>query len=393
MSKRGNGEGTITALKEGRWQGRVRYINPNTGEKLRKAVYGKTQKEVREKLKAFIKEIEKGVIPNNGKITFGEWLESWLEEHVKRTRRLTTWENYETITRVHIKPCIGQIQISKLQARDLQTMYNQKLDNGRVDQKGGLSGKTVGLIHLVCSMALEQAVKEGIISRNVADLVTKPKKVKKEIHPMSEEQIREFLIMCKDDRMFTAFYLLLSTGIRRGELLGLKWEDIDFENGRMCIQRSLAKTNTQRAQFHEPKTTRSKRMIPLTTDVVKELKKHKERQAEEKEKLGAAYSENCMVFCREDGIPIYPDVLDNRFHKILARAGLPHFRVHDLRHTFATMMLKQDVHAKIVQEILGHSTISVTLDTYSHVLPGMKEESMKKMQAVVVFGEQIEDSK
>ena len=140
---------------------------------------------------------------------------------------------------------------------------------------------------------------------------------------MSEEQIREFLIMCKDERMFAGFYLLLSTGLRRGELLGLKWGDIDFENGQMCIQRSLAKTNTQRAQFHEQKTTRSKRMIPLTTDVINELKKHKERQDEEKEKLCAAYSENGMFFCREDGTPIHSDVLDNRFHKILAKAGLP----------------------------------------------------------------------
>ena len=383
MAKRGNGEGSILQLRDGRWQGRLRYTDPLTGTSHRKAVYGKTAKEARDKLRLFSKELEKGITQKNGSFTFGEWLDQWLDAHVKRQTRLTTWENYFLISKFHIKPEIGNILLDKLQPRDLQNMYNKKRDLGRIDGKGGLSPRYVGLMHLVCNMALKQAVKEGLIARNVSEATTPPKKVKREIQSMTEAQIRHFLTENKEDRLFAAFYLLIATGLRRGELLGLKWSDLDLEAGKMHIQRSLAKTNTRRAQFHETKTARAQRMVPLTADVVAELERHKERQEAEKGKLGEAYEDKDMVFCREDGVPIHPDAFYGKFGKLLKKADLPHFRVHDLRHTFATMMLKQEVHAKVVQEILGHSTISVTLDTYSHVLPGIKEESMEKMQAII----------
>ncbi|MDU4959632.1 MAG: site-specific integrase [Sporomusaceae bacterium] len=382
-SKRGHGEGSIVQLSDGRWQGRVRYTDSATGRQYRPSVYGKTAKEAREKLKLIIKDLEKGVSPASGKITFGEWLDYWLENHIKRHSRLTTWENYETIARIHIKPLIGQIRLTRLQTSNLQRLYNQKLDNGRNDKKGGLSAKTVGLIHLVCSSSLKQAIREKMLSVNAADAATVPRKVGREIQPMNEEQIRQFLIASKNDRLFVAFYLLISTGLRRGELLGLKWSDIDMEAGTLHVQRSLVKTNTEQAKFHPTKTAKSQRLVSLHEDVLEELRQHKNRQDIEKAKLGDLYANQLMVFCREDGMPLYPDVLDNRFHALLTKAELPHFRIHDLRHTFATMMLKQDVHAKVVQEILGHSTIGVTLDTYSHVLPGITSEAMGKMQAVI----------
>lgn len=404
--RRGHGEGSIVLLSDGRWQGRVRTTDAKTGKQSRIAVYGKTQKEAREKLKKVIKDLENGIAKHTSKMTFGEWLDYWLENHIKRQRRLTTWENYSTIVRLHIKPILGDIKISKLQPSDFQELYNHKLDKGRVkredcakkgnsankhnrvkeeagvEKSPGLSAKTVGLIHLVCHSALKQAIRENVISRNPTEATTTPKKVKKEIQPMNEEQIRQFLLASKQDRLSAAFYLLISTGLRRGELLGLKWSDIDLEAGTLHIQRSLVKTNTEQAKFHPTKTAKSQRLVPLTPDVVAELKLHKAKQEEESAKLGEAYADNDMVFCRADGVLLYPDVLDNKFHSLLEKAGLPRFRVHDLRHTFATMMLKQDVHAKVVQEILGHSNIGVTLDTYSHVLPGLKEDAMTKMQSI-----------
>ncbi len=382
-TKRGHGEGTIGQLADGRWQGRIRYKDANTGMQYRTAVYGKSQKEARDKLKKVIKDLDCGVAPTTGKMTFGEWLDYWLENHVKRQNRLTTWENYATIVRVHIKPVVGQIRLSHLQARDLQKLYNQKFDSGRVDGKGGLSAKTVGLIHLVCHSALKQAIRENIIARNVTEATTRPTKERTEIQPMNEEQVRQFLLTSKNDRFFAAFYLLISTGLRRGEAMGLKWADIDMEAKTLHIQRSLVKTNTEKAKFHPTKTPKSNRLVPLAPDVLEALKAHKAKQEDEKAKLDTAYEDQDMVFCREDGVPIYPDVLDNKFHTLLEKANLPHFRVHDLRHTFATMMLKQEVHAKIVQEIMGHSNIAVTLNTYSHVLPGIKEDAMQKIQSIL----------
>jgi len=383
MAKRGHGEGTVSQMRDGRWQGRVRYTDPVTGKQGRKAVYGTTIKEARDNLKKIIREIEQGAAIDAGRMTLGRYLDQWLENHVKRSRKITTWENYEAMVRLHIKPALGHIALTKLQTSDLEKLYNEKLDHGRSDKKGGLSSKTVGLVHLVCHLALEQAVKEGLVTRNVATSATTPQKIKKEIKPMTEEQITRFLTVIKEDRWFAAFYLLIATGMRRGEVLGLKWSDIDFEVGALQIQRSLVKTSTEKAKFHPPKTAKSQRRIPLTDDVVETLKCHKSRQDVERSRLGDLYDDSNMVFCREDGVPLYPDVLDNKFHTLLAKAELPHFRVHDLRHTFATIMLKQDVHAKIVQEILGHSTIGVTLDTYSHILPGIKDQAMKKMQSVL----------
>lgn len=389
MARRGHGEGTISQLADGRWQGRVRYTEPLSGKKARKAVYGKTQKEAREKLKQFSRKLEDGFAPSKGKMTFGEWIDQWLEQHVKRQKRITTWENYDVLARLHIKPKIGQIKLGALKSADLQNLYNQKIDSGRVDNKGGLSSKTVGLIHLVCHLALKQAVRESLIARNVADATTVPSKQKKEIVPMNEAEIKQFLTVNRQDRLFAAFYLLISTGLRRGELLGLKWSDIDMEAKTLHIQRSLVKTITEKAKFHPPKTLKSMRLVHLTDEVMEELMRHKARQDEEKAELETAYNDEQMVFCRKDGVPLYPDVLYNRFHELLDRAQLSHFRIHDLRHTFATIMLKQDVHAKVVQEILGHSNVGVTLDTYSHVLPGIKEQAMCKMKSVLTMEDSV----
>lgn len=281
--------------------------------------------------------------------------------------------------------------MAKLRAADLQQLYNLKRDNGRKDKKGGLSARSVHLLHTVCHAALEQAVNERLIAVNESKFAHPPREAEaKEIHPMDLDQVRHFLEVNKEGRLYAAFYLLFFTGIRRGEVLGLKWSDIDSDKRTMHIQRSLVTTATKKVQFHPTKTPKSKRLIPLTPDVIRELESHRERQDEEKQKLQEAYIDSDMVFCREDGVPIHPDVFYSRFQKLLEKAKLPAFRVHDTRHTFATIALKAGEHVKVVQEILGHSSAGLTLNTYSHVLPGLKEQAMLTVQTAVLKPVEVE---
>ena len=230
--------------------------------------------------------------------------------------------------------------------------------------------------------ALEQAVREDIIYKNVSHHVSLPQKTHKEIVPMSPEQIKSFLKTNREDPLFPAFFILISTGMRRGELLGLKWPDIDLENRTIFIQRSWVKSNTQTAQFSEPKTKKSRRVVPLLEEGVAVLRQHRlqqQRNREECRAKGKAYVDNGLVFCRVDGAPYYPSTLNFYLEKALDRAGLPKFRMHDLRHTFASLMVEQGTSIKIVQELLGHATVQMTLDTYTHVLPGTKADAVNKL--------------
>lgn len=389
--KRGHGEGSITMMKDGRWQGRIMVgYNPATGKPYRKAVYGKTQKEARDKMAALREEIKSGIKITAKKVTFGEWLDKWLEDHIKISTRLTTYENYLCMVKTHIKPVLGNVRLDKLKAEEIQELLRLKLEGAKDGEGKKLSSKTVNLIYTVIHSALQQAIRSNILAYNVADRVTRPKKVRNEIQPMNEGQIHHFLGAIADDRMFAAYYLLLATGMRRGELLGLKWADIDFNNKCLHINRALAKTNTHGAQFADTKTQKSRRMISLNSETMQVLKQHAQRQTEEKNIVEKLYQDQDMVFCREDGMPMHPDTFTHRFKKLLKKAGMIGFCVHDLRHSFATMALNSGIHPKVVQEILGHSNIHTTLDIYSHVLPGIIEKAMEQIGAILSNNESVE---
>ena len=200
---------------------------------------------------------------------------------------------------------------------------------------------------------------------------------------MSPEQIKEFLKVNREDPLFPAFFILISTGMRRGELLGLKWSDIDLDNRTIFIQRSWVKSSTETAQFSDPKTKKSRRLVPLLEEGVAVLRQHRLQQQRNRDELrakGKADTESGLVFCRIDGAPYYPSTLNSYLEKALQRAGLPKFRMHDLRHTFASLMVEQGTSIKVVQELMGHATVQMTLDTYTHVLPGAKAEAVNKLQ-------------
>jgi len=252
-----------------------------------------------------------------------------------------------------------------------------------VDGRGGLSSRTVRYTHAVIYSALKQALKEQLIARNVAEAVVLPAQQKKEIRPLTTEEVHRLLSAAKDDRLYPAFLLELGSGLRRGELLGLRWQDVDLKAGVITVRQSLIRTRAGLV-FQEPKTERSKRNLPLPPAVVRELKAHRARQAEEKLLLGPDYEDRGLVFCLENGKPLDPRNFTRHFELLLKKAGLPHVRFHDLRHTHATQLLGLGVHAKIVQERLGHTTISTTLDTYSHAVPGLQEEAARKLDALLM---------
>jgi integrase len=240
----------------------------------------------------------------------------------------------------------------------------------------------VRYIHTLIHGALEQAVKEGLVSRNVAEAVELPKDRKKEFTPLTPKQVRQFLTSIKGDRLYAAFLLELGTGLREGELFALRWQDIDFKNGVLTVRQTLTRVKGQPV-FKEPKTEKSRRTVPIPQDILSELKVHRARQAQEKLLLGPMYQDKDLVFATVDGRPLEKRSFLRHFEDLLAKSGLPHVRFHDLRHTYATLLLQAGEHPKVVQELLGHAQISTTLDIYSHVLPELKQAAAAKLNKLL----------
>ena len=366
MARRGHGEGSIYQRKDGRWVANIMLEN-----RKRKYIYGKTRKEVQEKLKVALRELEQGTLVTGPQQTVAQYLHEWLMVH-KQVIRPRSYERYEAIIRLHLVPMLGKLPLQKLTGQHLQRLYAEKLDSG-------LSSTTVSAIHSMLHTALDNAIKLGILTRNACEAVSPPRKVHKEMKPLHPEQVRQLLEVAKGHPQETLFILALATGMRRGELLGLKWQDINFERSVLQVQRALTRMPTGLGYKEtEPKTRKSRRSIVLTAFAMEALKKHQARQLEMKKAAGDAWEEHDYVFCTAAGKHLHPghDVLEE-LKKLLKKAGLPDIRFHDLRHSTATLLLSKGIHPKVVQEILGHSEISMTLDTYSHVLPTMQKAAME----------------
>jgi integrase len=381
IAKRGNGEGYIKERGDKRWEARISLgIDFNTKKPIRKSFYGKTRKEVQQKMEEAKAQISTGTFITNNKLTLGEWMDNWLNIYPKHNVRIGTWESYETYIRVHIKPTLGNIPLKDLRPMHLQRLYNEKLISGRVKTGGKLSPKTVGYIHVVIHMALEQAVRENLVNNNVARLVKKPKQTKHEIYPLTVEQMKAFLDATKSHRFYVPFLLECHSGLRRGELLGIRWQDINFETKAISVNQSLIRTRQKGLVMSDPKTEKSKRTIPIADEVIEALKGHKAIQNQHKLLAGRGYNNADLVFCSNIGNPIDPRNFTEQFERAIKQANLPRVRFHDMRHSHATMLLLHNVQPKIVQDRLGHSTISMTMDTYSHILPGMQEEATEKVR-------------
>ncbi len=342
-----------------------------------KFLYGKTRKEVQEKLKIALYEQQQGLLVTGPQQKVGQFLTHWLENVHKQCIRPRTYERYEEIVRLHLVPGIGHHQIQKLSPQHLQSFYNKKLEEG-------LSTTTVISFHNLLHKGLEAAVRWNLIARNPCDLVSPPRRKRFEIQPLSIQQIRQFLAVTRGHRQEALFILALASGMRRGELLGLKWQDLDLEQATLQVRRILTRIPSKLPgkgfEEAEPKTDKGRRSIALPSFAAEALRQHRLRQREAKLKAGPAWQDHDYVFCTPIGTHLNPtrDVLDV-LKSFLKKAGLPDIRFHDLRHSSATMLLGMKVHPKIVQEILGHSQIAITMDIYSHVLPTMQEEAMNKI--------------
>jgi integrase len=371
MGRRGNGEGTISRRKDGRWEGRY-YVPTEDGPK-RKVIYGKTRAEVSEKLTKALSDRANGIVYDNENITIGEYLDVWLKGSVYGSVRQSTYDRDTNLVNNHIKPVLGSLKLKKLNSAHVQNFYRNRLDTG-------LSASTVRKIHDILRRGLAQAVDWHLTQRNVADVVKPPRPVPKEIVALSTDETRRLLDAAAEDRLEALYVLAVHTGMRQGEMLALRWQDVDIENAVLSVRRTLTRRGGKVA-FGEPKTKKSRRSIRLTLQAVDALRAHLERQLRDMEILGDHYQDQGLIFTTDTGAPINPSNLRQRsFTPLLKRAGLPHMRFHDLRHTCATLLLSRGVHPKFAQELLGHATIAITLDTYSHVIPSMGDATAKAME-------------
>jgi integrase len=371
--KRGNGEGSIYKRKDGRWVGQY-LVYTAAGPKYR-YIYGKTRQAVAEKLAKTIADRDGGLIFDAGKMKLGEYLDRWLSDSVKGTVRASTYERHEAIIRLHIKPSLGRVGLKKLTPAHVRGLIGEKLN-------AGLAPATVRKIHSTLHKALSQAVSDGMVPRNAAD-VKAPRPTPEEMRPLSEAEARAFLEAAREtgDRFEALYVLAIATGLRRGELLGLRWDDVDLKRGTLRVGRALVREGGRHA-LGETKTRRGRRQINLTPRTVNALKTHRKNQLEEKIRRTGLYQDHGLVFASGVGTPLNPENLVKRsFKPLLKKAGLPEIRFHDLRHTCATLLLGRGVHQKFVQELLGHATIAMTLDTYSHYLPSMGGQVVGAMES------------
>ena len=367
--KRGNGEGSITKRKDGRWMARYT-VHTAKGPK-RKHIYGRTRQEVAEKLSKAASDRAGGLIFDGDHETLGAYLQRWIDEVVRGTVKQPTLENYAYIARLHIIPQLGRVRLSALKARDVRRLYREKLDTG-------LSPRTVQIIHTVLRKALQQAVRDDVLPRNVCDAVTAPRQTKKEMRPLTPEQAKRLLENLREDRLGALYVLAVTAGLREGELLGLRWEDADLERGVLRVRRQLTRTRVG-LSFTTPKRGKA-RVVRLTDMAIAALEVHREAQNGERAGAGSLWQEMGLVFTSTIGTPVDVGNLTYRsFRPLLKRSGLPRIRFHDLRHTCATLLLSKGTHPKIVQEMLGHANISMMMDTYSHVLPDMQERAVSAM--------------
>jgi integrase len=327
----------------------------------RRYVSAKNKEQARKALREARSNADAGLVFDSGKVKFADYLDRWLNDSVRSSVKPITYRSYEMLVNKHVVPALGNVKLSNLTPAHLQRFYRSKLDEG-------LSPRTVQYLHVVLHRALKQALRWGNVTRNVAEAVDPPKVPKKEVTPLSPEQARVFLEAASvaGDRLEALYVLAIHTGMRQGELLNLRWEDVDLEAGVLRVRGT--------------KTARSRRTVKLSETALQALRSHLTRQLEEIDRAGSLWRENGLVFATEIGTLINRhNLIQRSFRPLLEKAGLPRVRFHDLRHTCATILLARGVHAKFVQELLGHATIAITLDTYSHVLPGMGNSTADAM--------------
>ena len=396
--KRGQNEGSIFQRKDGRWCAIIS-LGWENGKRKRKSFYGATAADVQDQLLKARSDNSHGLPVAIERQTLAQFIDHWLEHTLKSKAKPRSLESFSTIARLHIKPALGKIQLQKLTPQHIQKLldhkrkpYKIKLKAGTEVEKQGRSPQTITNIRTVLRSALAQALKWGLVHRNSAALVTAPRILRRKIEPLDPENARTLLDEAKTSRFEPIYVTALTLGLRRGEVLGLRWTDVDLEQRTLHVNRSVQRLLTgsdekgKRSALlaTETKTDGSRRTLALPDSVVKALKARRVRQAVERLAAGTQWQDTGLIFATALGRPIEPVVLNRDYKALLKKANLPtKLRFHDLRHSAASLLLAQGVHPRAIMELLGHSSITVTMNVYGHVMPAMMREVADKMDAII----------
>jgi len=367
----------------------------------------KNKKEAEQARTKLLHELDTGRYIEQSRLTMRDFMKEWLAA-IKPTVRESTWETYEVLVRVHVVPHLGHVTVQRLTPATLNSLYEKLQTEGKKSQrvvqkrrrvqasgeeteprgeKNGLSAKTVRNIHIVIHKALDYAVIHNLVQTNVASIANVPKPARFGDHDMKTwdaSTLGAFLEGIQEHRYYPAFLLAAMTGMRRGEVLGLRWQDVDLDRGELSVTQSLTSYGYT-TRFSSPKTRRSRRHIPLDQKTLAALRVHRASQAAEKLRQGPKYVDTGLVFTQEDGRWVHPDRFSHLFNTLVKKSTLPRIRLHDLRHTYATLSLQAGTPVKIISERLGHSSAAFTMDVYQHVIPAMQQEAADAV-ATLVFG-------
>jgi len=374
-------KGHIRERGKGNWYAVLDVFDPETGERKRKwhKLEATSKKEAETEKAALITQLATGAYIDPHKTTLAEYLERWLTA-VKPSVSPRTFERYTELIRKNINPLLGSVQLKKLKGPQIAQAYTRALEIGRRDRKGGLSRQTVVHVHRVLKMALKQAVLWKLVHFNEADAVKPPKPDKHKMNTYDVEQTATMLAVLKGQRIYIPALLAAMCGLRRGEISALKWGRVDLDGGNLRIEESCEQMNDGSVRIKEPKSGRG-RTVALPASVCDELRLHKLKQAQDLLRIGVRVTNESFVAALENGNMMRPTFITHEWVKALDDTPLARIRFHDLRHAHATHMLSSGVHPKVASERLGHSKVGITLDLYSHVLPGMQEDAVAKVDA------------
>jgi len=367
MTRRGAGEGTVRQRPSGRWE--ARYVSADGG---RRSVYGKTKREVTNRLREALQDAAHGLRPVSQQITTASYLDEWVSSLTVRPR---TAESYGDVVRRYLKPALGRVPLAKLQPEHVTRMLRDL-----EQRQPPLSPTTVRYTYVILRIALGRALKLGKVHRNAATLIDPPAKARQELQPMSAEQARVLLTSVAGDRLGVLYRLAIASGLRQGELLGLRWQDVDMDATTLTVRHTLQQ---QARTLAEPKTERSRRTIALDVATVEALRQHRVRQIEERLAAGPRWHDGDFVFATSVGTPMDHRNLVRSFHAALERAGIPRQPFHQLRHACATLLLENGEELANISKLLGHSSLATTADFYGHLTPAIGRRAAEKMGAIL----------
>jgi integrase len=372
--RRGAGEGGISKRSDGRYEATI-VLGRRDGKPIRKSLYGRTKKEVQEKLLQAQQTLVQGMSLPDERQKVGAFLDRWLEDTARSSVRTNTYASYSRMLRLHVSEDMRRVPLAKLTPQHVQALLNAK-------SEGGMSPRSVQYLRAILRRALNQAVRWGLVARNAAALVDPPRVERPRVQPLNPDEARDFLAAVRENRLEALYTVAMAIGLRQGEALGLRWQDVDLEGGTLRVTMQLQRIDGQ-LTLVEPKTRESRRTLSLPSVAIQALRDHRVRQLEERLAAGDRWLDRGLVFCTSRGTPICAVNLSREYHRLLKRTGIRRIRFHDLRHTCATLLLVQGVAPRVIMDLLGHTQISTTMDTYAHVMPALQKEAAAKMDELL----------